>query len=275
MILNQQHDYRTILNEYFIIRKEMNPNYSLRSFAKDLGMPSSNLSSVISGKQGLSKESAEKIAKNLRIKGSEKNKFIDLVLASDARSKKEKILATARLRQESLLDKKELQEDYFKLISDWYYYAILELITIEDFQSSDKWIAEQLGISLNETEKAMERLVRLGLIEIKNNIYQSTGAQLDTTYDIPSFYIKKHNAQILSKASEAIVEQDIEKREISTLTIAINDEDIKFVKKRIREFRNDLDKELMERTKKNGANRVYSLAIQFFDLLKGSSDENN
>lgn len=274
MIENQQFDYRSILNEYFMIRKEMNSNYSLRSFAKDLGMPSSNLSSVINGKQGLSKESAIKIAASLRIKGPEKDKFIDLVLASDARSKKEKILASARLRKENLKDKKELQEDYFKLISEWYYYAILELVTLEDFQSSNKWIAKQLGISLKETDQAMHRLVRLGLIVIRNNTYQSTGAQLDTTFDIPSFYIKKHNAQILNKASEAIVEQDIETRELSTLTIAINDADISLVKKRIREFRNNLDKELMERTKKNGANRVYSLAIQFFDLLKGSNDEN-
>jgi uncharacterized protein (TIGR02147 family) len=253
----------------------MNSNYSLRSFAKDLEMPSSNLSSVISGKQGLSKESAFKIAEKLRIKGSEKERFIDLVLASDARSKKEKVLAAARLRKRDLLDKKELQEDYFKLISEWYYYAILELITIEDFESDHSWISEQLGIGLSETDQAMDRLIRLGLVLLDGNRYQSTGAQLDTTYDIPSFYIKKHNAQILNKATNAIVDQDIEKRELSTLTIAIGSEDIDFVKKKIRDFRKNLDKEIMERTKKKGAGKVYCLAIQFFDLLKGNKDENN
>ena len=266
-------DYRDILNEYFLIRKEMNTNYSLRSFAKDLDMPSSNLSSVLKRKQGLSKETAFKIAQKLRIKGHEKDKFIDLVLASDARSKKEKILASGRLKKQELLDKKELQEDYFKLISEWYYYAILELVTIDEFTSDHSWISKELGISIKECEQAMNRLVRLGLLSCKAGIYNSTGAQLDTTYDTPSFYIKKHNAQILSKATESIVSQDIDQRELSTLTIAINDEDIGFAKKRIREFRNELDKELMERTKKSGANKVYTLAIQFFDLLKGNTND--
>ena len=81
---------------------------------------------------------------------------------------------------------------------------------------------------------------------------------------------KKHNTQILRKATESIFEQSVEERELSTLTIAVNSEDIDFVKQRIREFKKDLDKELMARNEKRRPNKVYCLAIQFFDLLKGS-----
>lgn len=80
---------------------------------------------------------------------------------------------------------------------------------------------------------------------------------------------------MLTKASEAVIHQDVAKRETSTLTIALNGEDIQYVKNKIRTFRNEIDKELMERAKKKGANRVYLLAIQFFDLLKGNDNETN
>lgn len=263
-------NYRDILNEFFLLKKEMNSSYSLRSFAKDLELPSSNLSNVLKGKQGLSKGSAIKIADNLKMQGYEKERFVNLVMASDARSKKEKIIAQAKLNEEKAQSKKQLHEDYFKLISEWYYYAILELITLDDFKSDANWISSMLGLEVQTTEVALKRLERLGLIKISSEGISSTGAQLDTTYDVPSFYIKKHNAQILSKANDAIIDQSLDIRELSTLTIALNSDDISFVKGRIREFRNELDKELMERSKKKGANRVYSLAIQFFDLLKGN-----
>jgi len=275
MINAETQNYREILNEYFLIKKEMNPSYSLRSFARDLDLPSSNLSSVLNGKLGLSKVSAEQITTKLKIVGSEKEKFINLVLASDARSKKEKILARGRLKKHELREKKEIQEDYFKLISEWYYYTILELVTLEQFESDHEWISKQLGVDKKTVNEAMARLVRLGLINKVDGVYHSTGAQLDTTYDTPSYFIKKHNTQMLTKASEAVIHQDVAKRETSTLTIALNGEDIQYVKNKIRTFRNEIDKELMERAKKKGANRVYLLAIQFFDLLKGNDNETN
>jgi uncharacterized protein (TIGR02147 family) len=273
MFESTEENYRDILNEYFLIRRESNPNYSLRAFASDLDIPSSNLSCVLNGKQGLSEKSASQITEKLNITGEERSHFVDLVLATDARSKKEKILARGRLRGYQQSSKKSLQEDYFKLISEHYYYTILELLTLSQFQSDHKWIAAQLGVDKKTVDTAMARLVRLNLVECKDKQYISTGVQLDTTFDIPSYFIKKHNVQILNKAKDSLLEQSVDIRETSTLTIAMNVDDLGYVKKRIREFRNDIDKELMLRSKKKGANRVYNLAIQFFDLLKGNYDE--
>jgi uncharacterized protein (TIGR02147 family) len=263
-------DYRDTLNEFFLIKKEMNPDYSMRAFARDIGMPSSNFSSVMSYKQGLSLGTAEQIVKKLRIQGDEKSRFIDSVLSTDARSKKEKILAQARLKR-SLVDenKKELQEDYFKLISEWYYFTIIELLTVEDFSSKHEWIANTLELNIKIVDTAMARLLRLGLIKLIDGEYKSTNIQMDTLNDIPSTSLKKYGMQILKKSSEALIEQDVDKREFQTLTIAINQNDIPFVKTKIREFKNNLDKELMARTANSTADKVYCLAIQFFDLLKG------
>ncbi len=269
-------NYREILSDFLHIRKEANPSYSLRAMARDLEIPSSNLSNIMNGKAGLSRESATKIADKLQITDKEKGYFIDLVLASDARSKKEKLAAQKRLINSDLdPHRKNVHDDYFKIISDWYYFAVLELITTSIFKSDHKWLASTLDLDIELIDKIMARLLRLNLIRKEGNKYKSTDIQLQTTNDIPSSSIRKHNVQILNMASDAIFEQETTEREISSLTIAINSEDISFVKKRIREFKNSLDLELMERAKSKGANKVYCLAIQFFNLLQKENHETN
>ena len=79
-------------------RKLTNPRYSLRSFARDMNIPSSHMSKILRGLQGMSKERAEMICDRLQIVGEEKIFFVDLVLASDARSKKGKLEAAKRLK---------------------------------------------------------------------------------------------------------------------------------------------------------------------------------
>lgn len=263
-----KYDYRQILHEHYLIRREFNPRYSLRAFANDLGMRSANLSNLLNGKQGLSYNSAIDLAKKLKLKGSEESYFIDLVLASDARSKKEKILARGRLCEASMWDKKNIQEDYFRLISEWYYFTILELLHLDDFKSDHSWIAEQLGIEKTAVDKAMARLLRLNLIEDNNGIYKSTGVELNTSFDIPSHSLKKYHMQIFNRASEALLNQDVLDREMTNIIVAIGEEDIPFVKEKIRVFRDEINKELTDRIKDRGASKVYTLAIQFFDLLK-------
>ena len=106
--------YQDILNEYFLIKKEVNPAYSLRAFARDLGLPSSNLSNVLKGKQGLSIKSALQILERLKIKGRDRELFFDLVLSQDARAKRDKakgLLAIAVLSISSIKLKMRLAQN--------------------------------------------------------------------------------------------------------------------------------------------------------------------
>jgi len=267
-------DYAQSIKDFLLVKQEFNPNYSLRAFARDLEMPVSSLSNVLQGKQGLSELSATRIANKLNLSKIEKNHFIDKVLARDARAKMKRHLAVKRLKDLRIQDdKKGLHEDYFHLVSEWYYFAILELLLVKDFQSNEKWIADSLDVKVEIVEQAMKRLTRLGLIEFIDDEYRSTNAQLKTSCDTPSINIKKHNMQILKKASDALINQPVDSREFATLTVAIDEEAIDFVKEKIRRFQRELNNELTERSNKKKANKVYCLAIQFFDLLKGIKND--
>ena len=264
--MTKAEDYRHILKEQLAIRQELNPNYSLRSFARDLGVPSSNLSEVLNNQRGFSKVTAYKVTAALKFSKSETERFIDLVMASDARSKREKQSAIERLRR-GLTPKKEIQELYFRAISDWYYLALLELVHIKDFQSNHHWIAQKLGITLSQADLALNRMVKLGTLKKVKEKYFSTQTEFVAESPIPSMSIKKFHHQMLNKALKALREQSIHKRSFSSLTIAINEDDIPFVKEEMTKFRRELNQKLTERNKEKKPTTVYALTTQFFELL--------
>lgn len=262
-----ENDYRKLIKNKLEESCNSNPLYSLRAFANYLGLDRSSLSAVLKGKQGLSLSKAEQIAKKLNLSAHEKEHFITLVKAKDSRSKQARIEAQKALSK--FATKTELNSltlDAFKIISDWYHYAILELIKTKSSVNNINWISKRLGITRYETENAIERLKRLELIEEKNGKYISTGINLTTTNGIPSEAIRKFNQQILAKAAEALMLQDVNDRDFSTLTFAISKKHIPQLKSYIKEMRRGLIDKINELEKMEVSDEVYHLSTQFFRL---------
>ena len=83
-------DYRVILKNEFEKKKSSSKDYSLRAYARDLGMSFAHLSEVLNYRSGLSRKSAGLIADKLGIKSDDKDFFCDLVSAQHARGKNER-----------------------------------------------------------------------------------------------------------------------------------------------------------------------------------------
>jgi uncharacterized protein (TIGR02147 family) len=266
-------DYRQYLRERLEDRCQVNPRYSLRAFARDLKISSSRLSQVLQGKQGLSEQWAKKIAQRLGLSSPETEVFCTLVRASDARSKTQRRVAqialeTQQIRQEP---SQTLQLDAFRVISDWYHFALLELTLLPSFKSEPAWIARKLGIARFEAEQAVERLKRLELLEDQRGRLVSSESHLFTGDGVPSDAIRKFNKQVLEKASRAIDLQTMEERDISTLTIAVAQSELPRFRELIKGFRKQMNHKSMEDAKKTSGNRpdeVYCLAVQFFRLTE-------
>jgi uncharacterized protein (TIGR02147 family) len=266
----QTQDYREILKQRLEERCRANARYSLRAFARDLKIAPSRLSEILRGKQGLSKEYSQQIAQRMGMSDAEQKLFTSMVVLTDARSKKERDVAKTLL---STLENAEqklnlVREDTFRIIEDWYHYAILELTSTDGFKSSPLWISKRLGISLYEAESAIERLKRVGLLEEVKGVLTMTHKAVITTDDIPSESIRTFNKQILAKASEAISAQTVEEREIGSLTIAIDERDLPEFKDMIRKFRRKVNQTAMAKGAAKGSKlkHVYCLAVQFFRL---------
>jgi uncharacterized protein (TIGR02147 family) len=269
--MNTGRDYRQILKERFSERCAHNPQYSLRAFARDIKIAPAQLSLVLSGKKGLSAPKARQIAKALGLNENETQVFCSLVDSAHARSKAGKSAAQSRLAQLELPSESvQLQLDAFRTVSDWYHFAILQLMRVDGWHDDPKWIASQLRINAHEVPAALERLERLELIRSEEGRYTPVAETVFTTDGVPSEALRKFHRQVLDKAAAALAEQSLDRRYFNTTVLAIDEADLPKAKARIKALHQEFMNEFSE---KSGLNRVYCLAVQLFDLGSDAKGE--
>lgn len=261
--------YLKQLEHSFESRSKANPRYSLRAYARDLGVSVSRLSGVLNGKFGLSAEAARTIAQALGLEARSSALFVDSVESKHARSKKARELALTRLQAKSE-SFQSLSLDQFQIISDWQHFAILELTHTGEFKESESaQVAKRLGISVIEAKRSIERLVSFDLLAADTNgVLKSTGSFFANKDGVPSDAVRKHQKQLLEKAARAVDLQTTEERSIRSLTISINRDDLPELQKLLDEFQTRMKKRANQAKTKN---EVYALTMQFFRLTEKES----
>ncbi|MGE0174352.1 MAG: TIGR02147 family protein [Oligoflexales bacterium] len=245
-------DYRDFLLNAYKEKRQKNSQYSLRSYAKFLGISAPQLSKILNRKQPLSLRHATQIADKLALSPSQRSQLAtalnsELLLPTDARG-----------RQEFL----QLADDRFRLISDWWHFAILSLGSVRGNSKDPKWIATRLGITVQVAEDAFQRLLRLNLVEMVDGGYRQSGLPLSTTTDVPSSAIQKYHRQNLELAAEKLGSIPVDLREFTSITIAVDPNNIAKAKDAIRKFKRSMADSLGSGNKEE----VYTLAIQLFPL---------
>ena len=258
-----QESYVDILKKNLQERIARNPSYSLRSFSKSLDLDPGFLSHILNHKRKLSVSRAIDVASSLKISSSEKKLFVNLVRLDSARSEvKRAIVIKDILKQTSLSQIKKIDLQAFAVISNWYHHAVLELTFKENFIFNSKNIAKVLSINEIEAKLAIERLLDLGLMTLKNHKYQKTDIHLNPPSDTVNISLKNRHRQILNLAQKALDDQSVHLREFQSITMCIDESLIPEAKQRIQEFAWELCNTLESKKRK----KVYELSIQLFSL---------
>ncbi len=261
----------SLLRTELVRRAQVNPRYSMRAFARDLGVAAQNLSAILKGKRKLSAEAAAKIAARLDYPVEQASYFCDLSLLERSRTESERRVVLYRLERYSKAkgSYRTLHEDLFCLVSDWYHYALLELTCVPGFREEPSWISSRLGITSQEAQGALERLERLGLVErADGNRLQKRESNVTTTHEVPSAAVRKLTQQLLKKASAALETQSLEERDFGTITMAIDPAKLNQAKVMIREFRRRLCAVLEDSPRRT---QVYTFSSQLFRITQSSS----
>lgn len=160
-------DYRSFLKATLAEKAKSREGYSLRGFSEKIGVSNSFLSEVLGKKKSLSVELAFKIAVKLDLTETETQYLCFLVQLEQEKDPAFREELSKRLIALNPKRKAhDLSVDLFKVIADWYHHAILELTYLPGFKFEAKTVAKKLGITKVEAEIAMERLVRLELLEL-------------------------------------------------------------------------------------------------------------
>lgn len=246
--------FRTVLRQELKKKVDTNPSYSLRAFAKTLGVSASGLSMIMSGKVPVTLGFVEKVGPKLKLSETETHQHFLELLAEKNRSFK-------------LKDFEFIDENRFTIIKDWYHYAILNLIRTKGFKPQPSWIAKRLSITLGEAQEAVERLQKVQFLKVEKDQWTDVSSKFTshTNNKIFSEAAKQNQMQLFEKALQAIDQVEFQDRNHTGVTIAVTKKDLdkakNFISKFRKEFMTHFDQE------KNG-DEVYHLSVGFFPLTK-------
>jgi uncharacterized protein (TIGR02147 family) len=259
-------DFRNRLRQELLDRCKRNPTYSLRAFASHLDMDPSTLSKILNGKRPLGRKLVLQLGSKMGLSTREIGAFLNRASSGAAEDAAESADHEMGLR---------LALDRFAVISDWYHFAILELMQVKAFRPEASWIAKALGLKVIEVDAAIERLERVGLLKIHGNgQWQDLSYGFSTSIgpDMISTAHRRLQEQFLEKSAQALVCVPIQDRDHTTMTVAIDKSRLPVAREKIKRFRRSLAKFLSEG---DVLDDVFNLNIALFPLTNLNERKNS
>ncbi len=221
---------------------------------------------VLAGSRLPSKLMVDRLARKLLHTPSER-RYLELLVEKEHRNRVGENITP--LNQELLqlrptpLSRHSIDIVGFSQIFQWYYFVLRQLVQIPAIDLDPEKLSQRLRkkVSPEKIKEALIRLCHFGYLEKQGNAYQVRHPDLITPADVPSQSLRLHHVQMLKRATEAIEEQPVEKREITSVTLRMRPEDLVEAKKRIRQFRDDFDAYF---SKEEAGTEVYQLNLQLF-----------
>ncbi|HMQ09741.1 MAG TPA: TIGR02147 family protein [Oligoflexia bacterium] len=263
-------NYRNFLQDFYQLKKLNSKAFTYKLFAEKAGLNSPNyMKLIMDGRRNLTYKNLRGFCEALEFDEKQAEFFKNLVLFNQAKTEKDIIFYQKQMQAVLDLNQKNLlQKDQYGVYASFYTLVIKELILLNFKQQSPKSIAKKLNYALSpeQVKTALKKLEDLNLIK-KNSDgdYKSVQQSMQTPNLIKSSRVYDYYQHLLKIASDALKEQSDVERCFSTLTVAVNKQDLPKAFDMIHEFRDHLDKMFIA-SKKYDA--VYQLSIQLFRLDK-------
>jgi uncharacterized protein (TIGR02147 family) len=259
-------DFRLFLQKELDRRKKTNPKYSMRAFAGFLQIDVRRLSKYLRDERPMGVDFIEKAGARLMLTPEDITVF---------RSGAEARLAVASYQDtaKELAGYTQLSSEVFESIEHWRHYAILELMKVRSFQNDPQWIANALRISRKEADQYIQRLLKVGLIEVlPDGSWRdvSEGKSLSAPDEFETTAVQQHIQKLLMiNAVDALDQYDRDERDHAAVIMATDPSRVAGAKKMINKFLVDLCHFLEGGERKE---LVYQLSVALFPLVKPDAE---
>lgn len=258
-----------ILRDILAAKTSKNPSFSLRAFARTLGVSHTYLSLVLNEKKKLSMHKVVEFSELLGMDDKQRQNFISAATAE----KETQTLMTLGGQTFKVKRKKakpaiyfELEADRYKVLQEWYHIPILDLTGTKNFRNDARWIAKRLQISTEQARSGLERLLRLGLLEEVDGKLQKTSQNIWIGGKKSNRMVRSYHQQMINRALNTLenggAEESFQKRSVSSITIPIDPAKLPEAKKRLDKFQRSLWQFLSEGEKLE----LYQFNVQLFPL---------
>lgn len=152
------------LAQEFAARRGVNARYSVRAFARFLGLDHSTLNQVMDGRRRMPADRVRDCAQRLAMYPAEAAAYSDaeqIPVAADCDRRE-------RLRQ--------VTAEAISVIADPIHWRIVQLCRSQEFRPDSRWMAARFEVSSDQVNVALTRLIRLRLLRMDGRAQWSSSA---------------------------------------------------------------------------------------------------
>jgi uncharacterized protein (TIGR02147 family) len=257
-------DYRAYLKDAYEERKGESSFYSYRMMAESFGLFPSNIFRIIHGEGHIPARCQSRALEFLGLTGRAAEYFLLLISYARERSTKAKgeILEKAMTLRD--VERRPIEGKELEYFTHWWTAVLRALLEITDGRAVPVELANCLtpAISPSEVEKSLTLLSELGLVKkASSGRLLPTQAHLTAGGPAKAQAVRHFQSQILSLASEALERFKPDDRDISTLTLSMDESAFREIRELVRECRRQIQKRVEEC---HHSDRVLHLAMAFF-----------
>ncbi len=262
-------DYRAWLRDAFDHYKKERCAVSWRFMASRIGCDPGNLLRVAQGKIHLSVKYISSTAKFFGLDEKESAYWTELVLFGRAKSDKEALDHYEKMLSIKGVSIKRLDSKELEFYRHWYSNAIRSLLGIGEFRDDEESYARLAdsctpAISVKEAKDAVKLLSDLGMIRMDaDGVWTVTETFVSTGGNWRSEAVRRFQEDTIALAGQSLSRHKPPLRDISTVTMTFDKENIGLVREKIREFRREI---LRLSDEGSGDNAVYQLNVQLFPI---------
>jgi uncharacterized protein (TIGR02147 family) len=259
-------DYCAFLRDFFEERRKKLPFFSYRFFGRKVGVDPGNLIKILQGKRHLSDAGIKQVILYAQFSGREAKYFETLVRFKKAKREQDNKVLFEKLMAIQRIDPYRLEPDQYEFYREWHHTVVLALLYIIDFRGNYKALAERIQprISVQQAHESIKLLLKLKLVRKEpGGKFIPTNTIITTGKNWKSIAIRSFQQQGIKLALEAFERFPSDERDISTVSIAVAQDDLEEIKRVTSEYRRTV---LQIASASEKPDRVYQLNIQLFPL---------
>ncbi len=259
-------DYCAFLRDYFEEKRKKVPFFSYRFFGQKVGVDPGNLVKILQGKRHLSEAGIKRFIHYAQYSGREAKYFETLVKFKKAKKEQENRVLFEKLMAIQRIDPFRLEPDQYEFYREWYHTVVLALLHLIDFRGDFRLLAEKIipRISVKQAEESIALLLKLSFIRKEpDGRFVPTNTILTTGKNWKSIAVRSFQQQSIRLALDALSRFPSGERDISTVSIAVANEDLEEIKQITSEYRRAI---LQIASASEKPDRVFQLNIQLFPL---------
>lgn len=264
MSILQSTDYRQYLKTLLKEKTDANPLFSMRAFAKFLGISHVALSNVLAGKRNFSSELALKVSKKLKFEEQEKRRLLLLVQLESTKDPEIRQELERQIQVTRPAVMSEIEQENYNKISKWYHFPVSAMTELENF--SAKEASTRLGITLAEAQGAIDDLLATGVLSLDaNGQYKQEKRYLVTSKNSLDDVIEKYKI-MADKAHLAFKQQPRTMRFGNTETFSFSQKNIEKARALTEEYLAQMNALAGDGNPVTPPTDIYHLMVYFYNL---------